>query len=65
MQKLQSMLDKAFGAPKAPREPERPSEGFLERGRALAERAKKIELHRLASPAAERMRRRGHSCSRW
>lgn len=48
MQKLQSMLDKAFGAPKAPREPERPSEGFLERERALAERAKKIELLRQA-----------------
>lgn len=46
MQKLQAMLDKAFGTPRAPREPERPSEGFLERERALAERAKKIEALR-------------------
>ena len=48
MEKLQSMLDKAFGTSKAQREPERPSEGFLERERALAERAKKIELLRQA-----------------
>lgn len=48
MEKLQSMLDKAFGAPRAPREPERPSAGFLERERVFAERAKKIDLLRQA-----------------
>lgn len=48
MEKLQAMIDKAFALPKAPREPERPSEAFLERQRAFAERAKKIELLRQA-----------------
>ncbi len=71
MQKLQAMLDKAFGAPRAPREPERPSEGFLERERALAERARKIEALRqvrLAGPTDSKpeplvfevVRHRGH-----
>ena len=46
MEKLQAMIDKAFALPKAPREPERPSEAFLERERAFTERAKKIELLR-------------------
>jgi hypothetical protein len=71
MEKLQAMLDKAFGAPRTPREPERPSQGFLERERALAERAKKIELlrqARLAGPTESKpeplvfevVRHRGH-----
>lgn len=70
MEKLQAMLDKAFGTPKAPREPERPSEGFLERERAFAERAKKIEMLRQAriggaskpsgSLVFEVVRHRGH-----
>lgn len=53
MEKLQAMLDKAFGSARAPREPERPSEGFLERERAFAERAKKIESLRQARVGGE------------
>jgi hypothetical protein len=51
MQKLQDMLDKAFGSAPAPREPERPSEAFLQRERAFADRAKKIESLRKARVA--------------
>jgi hypothetical protein len=71
MEKLQAMIDKAFALPKAPREPERPSEAFLERERAFTERAKKIELLRQARVAGgeaeaprsllfEVVRHRGH-----
>ena len=71
MQKLQAMIDKAFALPKTPREPERPSEAFLERERVFAERAKKIELLRQARVAGrevevphsllfEVVRHRGH-----
>jgi inosine-uridine nucleoside N-ribohydrolase len=53
MEKLQAMLDQAFGSAKGPREPERPSAAFLERERAFAVRAQKIEALRQARVTAE------------
>ena len=54
MEKFQAVLDQAFGAVKSSREPERPSTAFLERERAFAERAKKIEALRQARIAGDR-----------
>jgi hypothetical protein len=48
MQKLQDLLDKAFGKPAALREPQGPNEFTLERQRDFEERARKIEALRRA-----------------
>ena len=48
MDKLQHLLDTAFGQPDAERKPQRPSEQFMAREREFAERAKKIETLRRA-----------------
>jgi hypothetical protein len=48
MNKLQHMLDTAFGRPNAEREPQAPSELYITRERELAERARKIEALRQA-----------------
>ena len=53
MEKLQAVLDQAFGPAKGPREPERPSAAFLERERAFTVRAQKIEALRQARVTAE------------
>jgi hypothetical protein len=53
MEKLQAVLDQAFGSAKQPREPERPSAAFLERERAFAERAQRIEALRQARVTTE------------
>ncbi|HET6620319.1 MAG TPA: hypothetical protein VFG64_10285 [Dongiaceae bacterium] len=72
MKTLQAMIDTAFGTPEAKRVPQLPSEAFLERERAMAERSDKIEGLRLtrlangnqtASPPSvlfEVVRHRGH-----
>ena len=53
MEKLQTVLDQVFGSAKAPREPERPSAAFIERQRAFAARAQKIEALRQTRVTAE------------
>ena len=46
MDKLQRLIDTAFGQPAAERAPQTPNEYTLERQRAFDERAKKIEALR-------------------
>jgi len=53
MDKLQHLLDTAFGQPNAEREPQAPSEFYVARERELAERARKIEALRQARLARD------------
>ena len=53
MEKLQRLIDTAFGQPAAERAPQVPNEFTLERQRAFDERAKKIEALRRARMAQQ------------